>query len=407
MVDEVEGGELRLKVEGRERDGLGSPSSSIFPPSAFFRHTFPMPTGQSLLREPAEAWPVGAGAFLLLNPRLDPVWRARVLAAEFPDLPAHAWIATSGTGGELKVVALAHSALEASARGVNGHLQAGAGDVWINPLPLFHVGGLGILVRAALSGAAWHGFGPWDAGAFVRAVSECGATLASLVPAQVHDLVRLGLPAPPRLRAVVVGGGAIGRELLERARALGWPLRPSYGCTEAASQVATARGEGDDDWLPLLPHCEARSGDDGCLHISGPSLLTGWLRFGEGAPCWEDPKRDGWQPTRDRGEVRGRTVRVLGRADDLVKIRGELVDIAALERQLQVHVTSGDVCLLIEPDERAGYLLRIVASNDRAAAEAAAAFDIFPPYARPSGIAIGPVHRNALGKTVRNAEKLT
>ncbi len=361
-----------------------------------------MPTGQSLLREPPDAWPL-AGTRLLLNPRMDPALRRRVLAADFPDLPDHVWLATSGTGGRLKIVALARAALEASAAAVNAHLAATSHDVWINPLPLFHAGGLGIVVRAALSGARWTACGPWDPASFVRGAEDARATLASLVPAQVHDLVSSGTAAPASLRAVIVGGGALGESLRARAAESGWPLLPSYGLTETASQVATAPiAASDFSALPLLPHAGARVDDAGVLSLRGPSLLTGWMIFGgDGAARWEDPKSDGWLRTGDRAELRGCNLRVLGRVDDLVKIRGELVDVAALELGLQARVGSDRVCVLADADERTGCALRVVASDADTAEAARAALDVFPPFARPESVLVGDIPRTALGKVIR------
>ena len=363
-----------------------------------------MPRGSDLLRPKPSAWGEGI-AGLLLNPRLTSELTAGVLAASFPDLPDHLWLATSGTSGKLKLVALSRAALEASARAVNTHLGATAADVWINPLPLFHVGGLGVLARAALVGARSERLAVWDAASFVHQASSCRATLSSLVPAQVHDLVASGLRAPEALRAVVVGGGALDAGLRQSAAALGWPLLPSYGLTETASQVATAHpGDPAASWLPLLGHGEARTDAHGILHLRGASLLTGWLVFGrDGAAIWEDPKAEGWLPTSDRAEVRGREIRVLGRRDDLVKIRGELVDLGALERTLQAQVAGGGVRLAPEPDDRNGLALRVVAENATAAAEARAALDLFPPYARPTRVDIGPITRTALGKIIRPA----
>lgn len=341
---------------------------------------------------------------MLLNPRLPAPWRQRVMEASFPDLGAHVWVATSGTSGRLKIVALSRSALEASARAVNRHLGANAQDVWTNPLPLFHVGGLGIAVRAGLTGSAAHFLQEWTAAEFVRSADESGATLSALVPAQVHDLVGAGLHAPSGLRAVVVGGGALDDGLHARAAALGWPLLPSYGLTEAASQVATARGGAKDaEWLPLLDHVEARAGEGGVLELRGPSLLTGWMIFGEdGRTRWEDPKRDGWYRTNDRVELRGRELRVLGRLDDLVKIRGELVDVAALERDLQARVVSGRIMVRIVPDERNGFALQVMAENEPARAEAMRAVDdVFPAFARPESMTTGAIERTALGKALR------
>lgn len=342
---------------------------------------------------------------LLLNPRLPEPLREKVLATEFPNLQDHAWLATSGTGGRMKLAALARSALEASARAVNAHLGATAADVWINPLPMFHVGGLGMRWRADLAGGRCVELAAWDAAEFVRLCEGSEGTLSSLVPAQVHDLVRSGMRAPASLRAVVVGGGALDAGLRERACGLGWPLLRSYGLTEAGSQVATAAMGGvESDWLPLLPHVQGRTSNRGVLELRGPSLLSGWMLFGgDGRAHWEDPKLDGWLRTSDRVELRGRALRVLGRVDDLVKIRGELVDAAALERALQERVLSGAVRVLTETDERTGFRLRVVAENQRALRQAEqASGEIFPAYARPQEFVVGVITRTALGKIVRS-----
>jgi O-succinylbenzoic acid--CoA ligase len=344
-----------------------------------------------------------AGSFLLLNPRMPQAWRERVLESGLPAGREDAvWLATSGTSGAMKLVALSRSAMEASARAVNEFLQVGRGEVWINPLPTFHVGGMGIAVRAELAGNRWVPSGTWSAEGFVRAAEDADATLASLVPTQVHDLVAAGCRAPRRLRAVVVGGGGLAEELRLAGRDLGWPLLRSYGLTEASSQVATEREAGDrEGWLTLLPHLEAKL-DEGVLCLRGPSLLDGWLVFTEeGEVIWEDPKVDGWLRTGDRAELSGGKVRILGRVDDLVKIRGELVDVAALERELQSRVGSG-VMVRPQQDARTGAGLRVVAESPEVAAAALEKIsEIFPPYARPLSVEVGALERTVLGKMVR------
>jgi len=362
-----------------------------------------MARGADLFRAAPPSWG-GDASFLLLNPRWPEALKQRVLCADFPEAAGRVWVATSGTGGLLKMVALSRSALEASARTVNSHLGCGPDDIWINPLPLFHVGGLGIVVRAALSGARSKACSLWSAETFVRQAAEAKATLASLVPTQVHDLAQSSCKPPPSLRAVVVGGGAIAPALLDSMRSRGWNLLPSYGLTEAASQVATAESDATDfASLPLLPHVEARLDGNGVLELRGVSLLDGWMVFpANGQSTWEDPKREGWYRTGDRAELRGRRVRILGRADDLVKIRGELVDMAALERALRVRVPKGQIALQAAPDERAGYELYVVTdSAETASAVRAIIGQIFPPYARPREVIVGIVPRTPLGKTVR------
>src|SRR5437016_3187547 len=199
---------------------------------------------------------------LLLNPRMPAEERAR-LEALVPPLPTHVFIATSGTTGAIKLVALSKAAILASAAAVNARLESSANDIWCRVLPLFHVGGLGIRARAHLSGARVVEI-PWDARAF--AASE--ATLASLVPTQVHDLVATGQRAPATFRAILVGGGAFDPELQARGRALGWPFLATYGMSECCSTVSVEN--------ELLPHLEARGEPDGRLALRGASLFTGY-----------------------------------------------------------------------------------------------------------------------------------
>src|SRR5438105_4207508 len=120
---------------------------------------------------------------LLINPRTPAVERAR-LEALAPALDAHVFVATSGTTGALKLVALSKRAILASAAAVNARLEVSSHDVWCRVLPLFHVGGLGIEARAHLANARVIAM-EWNARAFA---TQTRMTLASLVPAQVHDL---------------------------------------------------------------------------------------------------------------------------------------------------------------------------------------------------------------------------
>jgi O-succinylbenzoic acid--CoA ligase len=326
--------------------------------------------------------------------------------SEIPILPLHLWLAASGTTGVRKLVALSKTAIETSAREVNSRLGVKADDVWINPLPWFHIGGLAIEVRARLAGAKVQKLLEWSPRDFVQLAQSVSATLTSLVPTQVHDLVELGLRCPSSLRAVIVGGGALNERLHARSLELGWPLLRSYGMTEACSQVATELqpGASEAGWIPLLDHLEARTDKRGVLELRGHSLLTGWVIFEKsGEARWEDPKRAGWFRTSDRVELHGRQLRVLGRVDDLVKIRGELVDVGTLESALQARVLAGRVAVYRLPDERNGAALRVVAENAAALKQARALRDeIFPPYARPQEFVEEPVEVTALGKTVRH-----
>ena len=263
------------------------------------------------------------------------------LNRRLPALEAHVWVSTSGTSGDtpgrLRWVALSKGAFLASARAVNAHLSATSSDVWAHALPVFHVGGLGILARAWLSGSR---VVPavserWSAAEFQAVVAQSRTTLTALVPSQVHDLVTAGLHSPPSLRAIVVGGARLEPVWYAASRALGWPCLPSYGLT-TCSQVATAAlpSLGTSEYpaeLPVLSHAEIRADDDGRLSIRAASLLTCCAEFDGDDVRVSDPRRDGWLETDDTGRVSDAGVEVLGRTSEFVKVLGETVSLRRVE----------------------------------------------------------------------------
>lgn len=328
---------------------------------------------------------------LLLNPRMPEEERARLeaLATRFT-LPAHVLLATSGTTGSLKLTALSKAALLASAAAVNRHIGSTSVDAWLCVLPAFHVGGLGIHARAQLSGA--HVVtATWSTEAF----DGKPITLSALVPAQVSDLVRERRVSPPSLRAVVVGGGALDPALYDAARALGWPLLPSYGMTECCSQVATARHGSPE--LVLLDHFEARAESDERLAFRGASTLTAYITDGGVV----DPKVDGWFVTEDLGEiVDERILRVRGRAGELVKIGGESVDLQRLDRIL-FEIAGVHAAIVAVPDARLGHVVHVAIEIDGAAIVDAFNARVLP-YERARAVhRVSSIPRTPLGKLMR------
>ena len=259
----------------------------------------------------------------------------------------HRFFKTSGSSGEEKWIALSEKALEWSARSVIEALEISESDVLGLVLPRIHVGGYGLVLRAKLSRASLVEFeGRWDARSFASWCEEQAVTVLSLVPTQVYDLMVGKIQAAKSLRVIVVGGGALEDELCMAARALGWPVLPSYGMTETSSQIATGDG------LPLLPGWEARV-EEGRLALKGGGLLSAVIRRQGTSFESVDPKVDGWFLTNDRAEVTSTGLRILGRSDRLVKVLGELIDLDELER-FWSDVLGEEVAIIAKADERRG-----------------------------------------------------
>ena len=269
---------------------------------------------------------------------------------------------TSGSTGEGRCVVLGRKALLVSARAVNSWLDVDASSVWGLSLPMKHVGGFGVAARAYAAGCGLSVYeGKWDAGRYVEWLAREGITHASLVPTQVHDLLAAGLEGVPMLCAVVVGGGSLAAKAGQAARDAGWPVLATYGMTEACSQIATqpmsALGKPfAESPMELLPIWDAQLSVEGLLKLRGEALCSGFLVNGE------YHLRDGeWFTTSDRVELSGRCLVPLGRADSMVKVLGELVDVEGVERRLVEiaggRVAPGKLAVVAMPDERREHVL--------------------------------------------------
>jgi O-succinylbenzoic acid--CoA ligase len=151
------------------------------------------------------------------------------------------------------------------------------------------------------------------------------ATHVSLVPAMLGQLLDLGCRPSPRLRHVLVGGAGLPLAMADQALAAGWPIHPSYGMSEAASQVATCGSA--IGWRPglagePLAGIEIATSPDGRIRVRGPSVMAGYVNAGLNPGDGLDA--DGWFETGDLGglDVSG-CLHVLGRADDVLVSGGE------------------------------------------------------------------------------------
>ena len=279
---------------------------------------------------------------------------------------------TSGTSGRAKGACLTWANFLASAEAAADRLGAVVAQLWLACMPLFHVGGLSILMRSVRFGGPVRLLPRFDA-AEVSGVLDGGDIAAvSLVPTMLSRLLahREGRAAPPGLRVLLLGGAAAAPELLTRALAAGYPVCPTYGLTESCSQVATAAPPpvGATCASPMLPlrgielridldGRDAPPGTPGEIVVRGPTVMQGYLH---------DPQatarslRAGWLYTGDIGclDAEG-GLRVLDRRDDLIVSGGENVYPAEIEAVLLEHASVDDAGVAGVPDADLG--TRVVA----------------------------------------------
>jgi o-succinylbenzoate---CoA ligase len=234
---------------------------------------------------------------------------------------------TSGTTAGSKPVVLSRGNFLASALGSAVALGLDQDERWLCPMPLTHVGGLSIPIRSAIYGTTAVLHGRFDTEAVLNELMDPARriTLVSLVPTMLARLLDAGLEHPPTLRWALLGGGPIAPALLERAADAGVPAAPTYGMTEACSQIATF------GW-PLAGVEIITSSDE--VLVRGAIVSAGELAD------------DGWLHTGDLGrfDERGR-LEIIGRKADTIVTGGENVAPAEVEAALLEHPAVADAAV--------------------------------------------------------------
>jgi O-succinylbenzoic acid--CoA ligase len=276
-------------------------------------------------------------------------------------------LSTSGSSGRPKAVMLTKTALEAAARASQAVTPLGAGDRWLACLPLFHMGGYSILSRCRLAGACaivHQGFEPERV---LHSLRTEAISHLSLVPAMLSRLLDLSpAPPPPSLRHVLVGGAALTSDLAERAAGLGWPIQPSYGMSEMASQVATLPRLSR-PWPPglvgrPLPGVEAALTPDGRLKLRGPMMMAG---YANPTRMPGDGIEEGWLVTNDLAEIGpDGTLTILGRGDDIIVSAGNKISPLMVEEALARCPGLVDVAVLGLPDPVWGAVVAVVYAGE-------------------------------------------
>jgi o-succinylbenzoate---CoA ligase len=235
---------------------------------------------------------------------------------------------TSGTTAAPKPVVLSARNFLASALGSAVALGLDPAERWLCPMPLTHVGGLSIPIRSAIyaTTAVLHGRFETEAVLSELMDPRCRITLVSLVPTMLARLLDAGLERPPTLRWALLGGGPIPPALLERASAAGVPVAPTYGMTEACSQIATF------GWP--LPGVDVRLADDDEVLVRGPIVSA------------DAVSEDGWLHTGDLGRLDERLrLEIAGRKADTIVSGGENVAPAEVEAILLEHPAVADAAV--------------------------------------------------------------
>lgn len=281
---------------------------------------------------------------------------------------------TSGTTGTPKGAVLTHLGMSNVPRVATELFGLGPAPVWINAMPLFHVGGCGLSTIGPIStGGTQVLLDRFDPALVLALVESERASFLGGVPTML-----LGLLEHPdfatrdlsTLRVVLSGGAAVAPELVVHIeRALGVRFLVAFGQTEVHGHVCQTRPDDtpEDKAATIgrpLPFAELRVADPvtgatvprdtvGELCTRHGALMAGYFDDPDATARTIDP--DGWLHTGDLGSMDDRGyVRFTGRLKEVIVRGGENLHPREIEDVLFMHSAVAEAAVIGVPDARWG-----------------------------------------------------
>lgn len=228
-------------------------------------------------------------------------------------------VETSGSTGEPKSVAISTAALIASTNAAHKYLGATPGDTWSLLLPTSHIAGLNVIARATALGTKVIDN--------LNLSSYIDADFVSIVPTQLHRAINGDAKLLEHLtaaEAVLVGGGALSDSLRKSATDNHVKIVTTYGMTEMCGGCIYNQKP--------LDGVEVHVNSTGLIKLRGPMMASDYLNDQSG---WNSLTSDGWFQTSDLGEYVDGKLKILGRADCVIKSGGEKISLSEIEEKFR------------------------------------------------------------------------
>ena len=284
---------------------------------------------------------------------------------------------TSGTTGFPKGAVLSHRGLVNNARYYAGRCGVTERTTWINPMPMFHTSGCGMLTLGSLqAGCRMVLLSLFDPHVIVGLIESEKASIALGVPTMILAMLD-AQDANPRdvssLELVSCGGAMVAPELVRRVqRSFGCAFSTLYGQTEHSPVITQHHSDdGIDDICNTVgqatPQTEvsirrladnrtADIGEIGEICARSACVMLGY--HDDAAATGEAIDGDGWLHTGDLGRMDARGyVTITGRVKEMIIRGGENHFPAEIENVLLEQPSVAEAAVVGLPDETWGEVI--------------------------------------------------
>ena len=281
---------------------------------------------------------------------------------------------TSGTTGFPKGALLGHHAVVNACVLAASRAQVGDGSVFVNAMPMYHIGGGAVTELGSIAGAGTYVLMPdFDPGLLLELTEAYRGTHTLLVPTMLSAV--LDHPDRPArdvssFEVIMSGASTVPASLVERAKeTFGCKVVISFGQTEMSGIISQTRvddtpaDQAETIGCPL-PQVEVRVidpetgkirplGEQGEICTRGYQNMIGYFELPEETAAAIDA--DGWLHSGDLGSMDERGyLRISGRLKDMI-IRGGLnIYPREIEDLLFTHPQVADVAVIGIDDETYG-----------------------------------------------------
>lgn len=285
---------------------------------------------------------------------------------------------SSGSSGNPRIHAHSWDNIKKRAKAQAIELGLTKDSVYLNPLPLFHLGGFMPVIRSLLSESS-QVIKKKDE-SLETALTKLKPTHVSMVPTQLAKLV-LNKVDLSFLDTLLLGGSGCSESILMGAKDLLYPVRACYGMTESASFFSIGKKEeflkdGKVN-LTLMDNWSAFTSVNGRITIESDEMFLGTI----GPHGFIESK--GILPTFDLGEVNFPSIKIFGRSDLVYKSGGEKVDPLEVEKKLESNGLFSSIVIIPKESEIWGNITTAFISPFKRGRDYSLLTEHLPPHQRP------------------------